>query len=353
MSVAASHLTQHVSLHTQPFLAADVGGTHARVALMRAATDGKREFEVLAYRKFACADFAGLPELLTAFVEGDATLPVRRCVIACAGQVIDDAIVNDNLAWRVGLSQLREALAFDDVALLNDFEALGYALDDVKDADSLLLCGPEKCGDGPALVVGPGTGLGAAVRLPGPAGVRVLASEAGQMDFAPGNAREREVLAHLAPDGGYVPYERIVSGPGLLTLYTALCALRGQQPRLATPEAVTAAACAGSDEDAVEAVDVFCAALGSFVGNLAMAFMADGGVYLAGGVLPGMRKLLQRSRFVQRCLDKGGMREFLQRVPVRLIEHGRHGVMGAAHWYFDKHMRSSARRRAMGDGTAA
>jgi len=173
------------------------------------------------------------------------------------------------------------------------------------------------------------------------------------MDFAPGNAREREVLAHLAPSGDYVPYERILSGPGLLTLYTTLRALRGQPPLLATPEAITGAACAGSDADAVETVDMFCAALGSFVGNLAMAFMADGGVYLAGGVLPEMRKLLQHSHFVQRFLDKGGMREFLQRVPVRLIEHGRHGVMGAAHWYFDRHMRSPMRLRVTGDGTAA
>jgi len=239
------------------------------------------------------------------------------------------------------------------VALLNDFEALGYALDDVRDTDSLLLCGPGAAGDGPALVVGPGTGLGAAIRLTSPAGVRVLASEAGQMDFAPGNAREREVLAYLAPSGDYVPYERILSGPGLLTLYTTLCGLRGQPPRFTTPEAVTAAACTGSNSDAVETVGVFCAALGSFVGNLAMAFMADGGVYLAGGILPGMRKLLQDSRFAQRFLDKGGMREFLQRVPVRLIEHGRHGVMGAAHWYFDKYMRSPTHRRVRGDGTAA
>ncbi|MGH8182495.1 MAG: glucokinase [Rhodanobacteraceae bacterium] len=353
MSVAASHLSQQISLHTQPFLAADVGGTHARVALVRAANGGERGLEVLAYRKYTCVDFPGLPELLKAFVDGDATLPVRRCVIACAGQVIDDTIVNDNLAWRVSLSQLREMLAFDDVALLNDFEALGYALDDVRNAGSTLLCGPDVHGDGPALVVGPGTGLGAAVRLPGPAGARVLATEAGQMDFAPCNAREREVLACLAQDDGYVPYERILSGPGLLTLYSALCALRGQAPRLASPEAVTAAACAGSDADAVETVAVFCAALGSFVGNLAMAFMADGGVYLAGGVLPEIQTLLQHSRFAQRFLNKGGMRKFLLRVPVRLIEHGRHGVLGAAHWYLSHHMRGAARRRALGDGTAA
>ncbi|HEX7368999.1 MAG TPA: glucokinase [Rhodanobacteraceae bacterium] len=353
MSVVASQVSQHARLHTQPFLAADVGGTHARIALIRAIAGGKHALEVLAYRKFACADFAGLPELLRTFIDGDATLPVRRCVIACAGQVIDDVIVNDNLAWRVSLSQLRDALAFDDVAVLNDFEALGYALDGVESSGSLLLCGPDSHDAGPALVVGPGTGLGAAVRLPSANGVHVLASEAGQMDFAPGTAREREILAQLAPSNGYVPYERILSGPGLLTLYAILCELRGCEPRFDTPEAVTAAACAGDDIDAVETVDIFCAVLGSFVGNLAMTFMAEGGVFLAGGVLPEIRKLLEHSRFVERFLDKGGMREFLLRVPVRLIEHGRHGVLGAAHWYLERYMHDVPHRHAMGDGTAA
>ena len=353
MNVPASQFSQHASVHTQPFLAADVGGTHARVALLRAPSGGGREIEVLAYRKFICADFSGLPALLRAFIERDATMSVRRCVIACAGQAIGDTIVNDNLAWQVSLSALRDALAFDDVALLNDFEALGYALDDVRDTDRLLLCGPAAHAEGPALVVGPGTGLGAAVRLPGSQGTRVLATEAGQMDLAPGTAREREVLARLAPGDGYVPYERILSGPGLLTLYTTLRALHGRPSGLATPEEVTAAACAGSDRDAVETVEIFCALLGGFVGNLAMAFVADGGVYLAGGVLPEIRELLQRSRFVERFLDKGGMREFLLRVPVRLIEHGRHGVLGAAHWYLDRQLQGAACLRAMEDGTTA
>jgi glucokinase len=84
-----------------------------------------------------------------------------------------------------------------------------------------------------------------------------------------------------------------------------------------------------------------------------MAFIASGGVYLAGGVLPQIRHLLQRSRFVDRFLDKGGMREFLSRVPVRLIEHGRHGVLGAARWYLDGRLSGSAHRRASGEGTAA
>lgn len=323
-------------LPAQPFLCADVGGTHARVALVQASGDGSRGLQALAYRKFICADFPRLSELLRAFLEHDARVPVRDCVLACAGQVMDDEVVNDNLAWPIRLSQLRGALAFDDVAVLNDFEAVAYALEGMRAGGGRLLCGPDAHESGPTLVIGPGTGLGAAVHLPGPVGGRVLTTEAGQMDFAPNTTREREILARLAPDGGYVAYERVVSGPGLLTLYTHLCGLHARTPQLATPEAVTAAALGSTDTQAVEAVDVFCATLGSFVGNLAMAFMAVGGVYLAGGFLSSIFGLLQRSCFAERFMHGRSVRPFLSRIPVRVVEHGRYGVLGAASWYIQR-----------------
>lgn len=293
MDAAVKHPDRHPCVPMPPFLAADVGGTHARVALVRASGADGRVVDVLAYREFNCADFPGLPDLL------------------------------------------RAALGFDDVAVLNDFEALGHALDDARGLRTRLLCGPDTNAIGPALVVGPGTGLGAAVHLPGPSG-QVLTTEAGQMDFAPQTVRERELLARLAPAGGYVPYERIVSGPGLLTVYRTLCGLRGAPALLATPEAVTAAARAGNDRHAVAAVDVFCALLGSFAGNLAMVCMARGGVYLAGGFLSSMFDLLQRSRFAERFVHGRSVRRFLEGVPVRVMEHGQHGVLGAARWYLRK-----------------
>ena len=316
-----------------PFLAVDVGGTCARVALVRGARDEEGGLEVLTYRKFACADFPGLSDLLHAFLGDEAQAQVRQCVLACAGQVMDGEVLHDNLAWPIGIVQLRNALAFEDVAVLNDFEALGYALDGALARNGYLLCGPDIHGAGPVLVVGPGTGLGAAVHLPGPAGGCVLTTEAGQMDFAPNSILEREILANLAPDGGYVAYERIVSGPGLLTLYTVLCTLHGLPPRFATSEAVTAAAVESGDAQAVEAVEIFFAALGSFVGSLAMAFMTTGGVYLAGGFLHSMFGLLRRSHFEQRFLHGRSARALLSRMPVRVIDHDRLGVLGAARWY--------------------
>jgi glucokinase len=161
----------------------------------------------------------------------------------------------------------------------------------------------------------------------------VLTTEAGQMDFAPNTLREREILAHLAPQGGYVAYERIASGPGLLTMYMTLCELQGIAPLLATPEAVTAAALARANAQAAEAVDIFCATLGSFAGSLAMAFMPTGGVYLGGGFLHSMFSLLEHSAFAERFLHERSVRSILSQVPVRVMEHGRHGVLGAANWY--------------------
>jgi glucokinase len=348
MNTAMDHVGLRASLATQPFLAADVGGTHARVALVQVSQSGDCGLEVLAYRKFACKDFRTLSELLKAFLASDAKIPVRHCVLACAGQVMGDEVLQDNLAWPIRLSQLRNALAFDDVAALNDFEAFGYALDSPQVRAGRLLCGPDVSKvdvgkhdvakhdareSGPILVIGPGTGLGAAVRLPGPSGGSVLTTEAGQMDFAPHTIREREILARLAPHGGYVAYERITSGPGLLTLYTTLCALNGIAPRLATPEGVTAAALSNEDAQATEAVEIFCATLGSFAGGLAMAFMSTGGVYLGGGFLHSIFALLERSAFTERFLHGRSVRSFLARVPVRVMEHGRHAVLGAANWY--------------------
>lgn len=328
------------------FLAGDIGGTNGHVALMRAADDGSGVIETLAYRVSPCAGFSSLAGLLRAFIDAEVRTPVSHCVLACAGQVMEGEVVNDNLAWPVHLDVLRATLGLDEVALLNDFEALAYAIDGPLAASGRHLCGPPGRGQGPSLVVGPGTGLGAAVYMPGASHAPVLTTEAGQMDFAPHSLREREVLAWIAPDGGYVPVEAIVSGPGLLTAYEALCAIDGKTATLATPKDVTAAALAGIDRQAVEAVELFCAALGSFTGSLAMTYIPTGGVFLAGGFLSSLFDVLKSSAFEERFLHGRSVRALLAQVPVWVTEHGSHGVQGAARWYMRHREAAGATSRA-------
>jgi glucokinase len=312
-------------------LAADVGGTHARVGLVSRQPNGASPVTVLRYQRYVCAEWPSLAAVLQHFASGlDVPAPIGQCVVASAGYVLDDAIVNDNLAWPVSIREIRDSLALDRLAVINDFEAVAFATQFLTDADTLPVIetsAPRQ--RGPVLVMGPGTGLGSAVLLPGQPHATVLATEAGQIALAPGNEREIEILRLLARERTHVSFEHALSGPGLRNLYRAISTLRGTPAALAEPNAITHAALVRSDAAAAEALEVFCGLLGSFVGDLVLLYGARG-VFLAGGILPQIRPLLLASPFRERFFNKGVMRPFLQQVPVRLMEHGQHGVIGAA-----------------------
>ena len=266
---------------TRPFLAADVGGTHARIGLVVAAVDGQ-SVNVLRYHRYSCADWSGLPAMLKDFVEQLADSPqaavcgqLRDCAVACAGYVVDDAIVNQNLPWPVSIAEIRGTLDIRRVAVINDFEAVAYATQFIAaDQVQSIIESSQPASRGPVLVMGPGTGLGSAVLLPGSSRAQVLATEAGQISLAPGTEREIEILRLFRREHSHVSFEDALSGPGLLRLYSALCELRGVSARQLTPAEVTGAALAGNDAAAVEALEVFCGLLGSFVGNLVLLYGA-------------------------------------------------------------------------------
>jgi glucokinase len=321
----------------QAFLAADVGGTHARVATVRIDAGAAEPVTVSNYRKYVCADYAGLDLILEDFLSQVGDDNVDAGAIACAGYALDGNLINANLPWGVQLAPLRQRLGLRDLALVNDFEAVAYATQFVASDDSSLMTGRADVAPAPVLIVGPGTGLGAALRIPAANGVSILATEAGHASLAPGNALELAILERLLKRSPHVANEHLLSGPGLLTLYTALCDVRGAKPTLATPAAITASAQSGADALAVEALEVFCGLLGSVVGDLVLLYRAEGGVYLAGGIPAQIKPFLLRSRFVERFLNKGPLRALLETVPVWLIDHGQLGVIGAATWYAQHH----------------
>ncbi|KRF02247.1 glucokinase [Frateuria sp. Soil773] len=316
----------------QVLLAADVGGTHVRVGLVSQPAGAAGPVSVLRYERYACAEWPSLTAVLQHFVAYlDRSFHIDRCAVASAGYVLDDAIVNGNLPWPVSIRDVRDSLGLTQLAVVNDFEAVAYATQFLAESDTLpVIENSAPRANGPVLVMGPGTGLGSAVLLPGSPHATVLATEAGQIALAPGTEREIEILRVLARERPHVSVEHALSGPGLLNLYRAISELQGSPATLDQPTGVTRHALERSDAAAVEALDVFCALLGSFVGDLVLLYGASGGVFLAGGILPQIRQLLPASRFRERFFNKGVMRPFLQQVPVRLMEHGQHGVIGAA-----------------------
>lgn len=324
-------------LNGTPFLAADVGGTHARLALVRAGASG-RPIEVLAFRKYDCTEHASLVDLISGFLAAHGGGEVDRGVVASAGYELDDGtVITTNLPWPLSIRETRERLGFADLRLVNDFKAVAYAAATLPASETTRITGPDEASvRGPVLVLGPGTGLGAAVWIPrGGERPFVLATEAGQAALAAGNELELALLAQLLKQHAHVTIGHVLSGPGILNLYNALAVLRNAQPALSTPSRITAAAQAGDDALARETLDTFCGFLGSVVGDMALTYGVQGGIRLAGGIPSQIRDFLLNSDFVARYLNKGPMRAALERIPVRLIEHGQLGVIGAAHWYLD------------------
>lgn len=318
-----------------PFLAADVGGTHVRVARVQASADPAHPVELLEYRKFRNADYPGLSAILSAFI-ADGERPAH-CVVATAGYAREDGtVITANVPWPLSARQIERDLGLEAVYIVNDFEAVAYAAAQVDASGVLQLTGPATAPRGPTLVVGPGTGLGAALWIPTAHGAVVLATEAGQPTLAVSTELEMAIVRQMQREHAHVSVEHALSGPGLMNLYRALCAIEGQPAVLATPDAITAAAVSNQDVLARQSLEVFCGLLGSTIGDMALQYGAHGGVYLAGGILPQIREFLLNSTFVARYLNKGPMREALERIPVKVVEHGQLGVIGAASWYLGR-----------------
>ena len=338
MAAAAQPETKRFAhAHGGAVLAADVGGTYARVGVVQC---GDTAPVVAAYRKYRCAEYPTLTAIFEDFLGGQDRAGITRGAIACAGYVLDDAVINANLPWPISLKQIRADLGLADLRVVNDFTAIAFATAHVTERDVTPVAVAAEPIAGPVLVVGPGTGLGAAVRIPGARSSVILSTEAGQAALTASTATEIDVLSMLLAERAHVPTEHILSGPGLVNLHAALGRLRDVKVQERSPREIAETAMAGTDTLAREALQTFCGWLGSVVGNLVMLYGAQGGVYLAGGILPQIREFLLRSDFVARFREKGAMRPMLERVPVNLIEHGQLGVLGAAGWFLENQFRS-------------
>lgn len=301
-------------------LVGDIGGTHARFALC--GPDGIMEDE----RKLRVSDHPGLIEAAQAYLAGRA---VDEGVFAVATPVLGDVVAFTNSSWRFIVSEARERLGLRKLSVINDFVAQACAVQRLQAADFRQLKPGTAVPGRPRVVMGPGTGLGVAFLLWEGDRVRVLASEAGHNSFSPQNGRQAEILAMLWREFGHVSTERLLSGPGLLRLANGLAVLEGREERFGTPPDVSQRAAEGCAL-CLEAVGMFSAILGATAGDLVLALLAEGGVYVTGGLCRNLRPLLDMEALARGFTAKGRFADYLGRVPVEQVMRPHTGLLGAA-----------------------
>jgi len=294
-------------------LLADIGGTYARFTLLAGGTMGT-------IAQIAVSDYGSFREALTAYLgklpEADT---IGAAFLAVSGVVQNGRCALTNNPWVIDAADLRAAYGFSTVRLINDFEAIAWALPCLS-RDKLLQVGGGQPVDGaPLVALGPGTGLGMAISIPLATGHLVLSSEGGHSTMAGSSLREDAVIAYLRRRFGHVSAERVLSGNGLENLHEALAALdRLTLPRRPAAE-ITQAGIEGTCPTSRAAVDMFCAMLGTVAGNLALTLGARGGVFVGGGILRHMPEYIKSSTFRARFEGKGRFSKYLEPVPAYLI----------------------------------
>lgn len=315
---------QKLAPHPFPRLVGDIGGTNIRFAVIAAAGAAPAQI-----RSFACSDFPGPEAAIRHYLASEGLAPPPVAAFGIATPLEGDAVRMTNHPWAFSIEALRQALGFKQLVFINDFTALALALPQLKGADI------EQVGSGtprpgaPLALLGAGTGLGVSGLIPCAAGWQPLAGEGGHVSLVAGNAREAAIIAVLAGRFGHVSAERALSGPGLAALHDAIRQLDGAPPCPLDAREISARALAGSCPRCSEALELFCALLGSVAGDLALTLGARGGVYVGGGIVPALGDYFACSGFRARFEAKGRFSAYLAAIPTYVIRAPYAALSGA------------------------
>lgn len=316
-------------------LAGDVGGTKTNLALV---SGGEGALQITKVRSFESQRYPGLEAIIQDFLLGVQATIDRAC-IGVAGPVLDGAATGTNLPWRMSEESLRHLLGTARVRLVNDLQALAYAVPLMREPDLVVLQEGIVQAGGAKVILAPGTGLGEGYLTWDGERYRAGTSEGGHTDFAPSGELQTRLLEYLRQEYGHVSWERVLSGPGLHNIYRFLVATGEGEPewvaqRLASGDAsaaISALALEGTHRPCRQALDIFVSILGAQAGNVALTFMATGGVYLAGGIPPKILPSLQEGGlFLSAFRDKGRLSGLMEHFPVYVIRNVQAPLVGAA-----------------------
>jgi glucokinase len=303
-----------MSTFPEHVLLGDIGGTNARLALATESVLGPvTSFEVNRFARFT--------DVIDLFLREDRDRRrLGHAFFAIAAPIRGERCVLTNSPWVIDAIELEATFGLRS-QLFNDFAAVAHSLPLLGRADLAKIGGGAGDKTSPMAVLGPGTGLGVACLIRQADKPVVIASEGGHATLAATCDREDQIIDHLRQRFAHASAERAVSGPGLENIYLAIGALDKVETAPQTATQITRSALRGECSIAVEALNVFCAFLGSFAGNTALTFGTRGGVYIAGGISPRIVSFLCRSQFRARFEAKGRFREYLKAIPVNVITH--------------------------------
>jgi glucokinase len=303
-------------------LIADIGATNSRFALL----DGRGA--IVANETFNNTDFSNLEGVIERYLRNcRAADRPKRAALAIAAPILNDRVQMSNVDWSFSQAALKGQLELAELVVVNDFAAVARGLPSLGDKDLLKLGGGERASKAPLAVIGPGSGLGVAALIPTADGWSIVSGEGGHASISPITAMEVAVVQQVSLELGYCSAESLLSGPGIERIYATLGRLTKRVAPLSTAAEITSAA-AKDDSLASDAQAMFFSLLGTTAGNLALTVNAQGGVFIAGGIVPKIADAFEDSEFREQFNNKGRYREFMTAMPTFLIVEPQPAFLG-------------------------
>jgi glucokinase len=318
-------------------LAGDIGGTKTLLALYE--LDASTGLTLLRSERFPSADWEDLAPMVRHFLGHGGPSPSAAC-LAVAGPVAGGQATLTNLDWQLDQERLQQSTSIPRIELVNDFAVLIYGLPHLAPEQQAPIRSGIGQADAPLLILGAGTGLGVAYGVPSQGSLVAVASEGAHGEFAPRSRAEWDLKQWLARERGLerVSIERVVSGTGLGEVARWLLHIRhpnGDHPLSAhakgddLPAAVAAAASQG-EALARDALSLWIGCYGSVCGDLALAGLSRGGIWLAGGTAGKLLEDLRSPGFEQAFLNKGRLKPVLAAMPITAVIDPAIGQFSAA-----------------------
>jgi glucokinase len=312
-------------------LAGDIGGTKTLLGLYEPAAPRPH---AVAVQRFATSAHPSLEAMVATFLASVPHTPLASATFGVAGPVADGRAQLTNHSWSLDAAALATTLG-TPVHLLNDLEAMAYALDALDDGELSTLQAGQPLPRGPRAILAAGTGLGVAYVVQAGGHAVACPTEGGHADFAPRNPREDDLVRRLRRQYGRASVEHVLSGPGLVRLHglthdDAPCPAVVSADASDQPAAITASALGGLCPRCHEALSIFVSAYGSEAGNLALRTLPTGGLFVGGGIVLAIEGALRGAGFREAFLDKPPMRQLLEGIPVHLVLARDAGLLGAA-----------------------
>lgn len=320
---------------TQNILIADIGGTNARFALTGQNPGEFKNSEVL-----QCADYEKVDLALSEYLRQQHIERLDVLCFAAAGPIQNQTIKMTNNHWFIHMNQLGDAFGAKRTRLLNDFEAISYALPHLTETQLKPIGGHWQLPTDDNLnlgIVGPGSGLGVGGLIKRNGIDYPLVNEGGHTGFSPENAYQLEILKVLFNKYTRVSNERLLSGPGLVNIYQSVCVIEGVNIREINARDIGQLATEGADSQCQQSLDLFFEILGQVAGDVALTQAAFDGVYIGGGISQRYPGVLSASKFRTAFEHKGRHSHLLENTPTWLITEGNPGLIGASS-YAQKHL---------------